>query len=272
MSSLFAELRSTVARGKADGRRAAAAAEVQPRSSLVCDIQGIHAKHMWKSVMEEEGCWREASSLLLSKRMEAGGTHNCTSGSDRNFVDFAAGSGMRGKRARVSRFDRRFQSLFCNKRRQHHWLDQMRPRVIPETHFSLASAARGARRLMPSTPLSPAKGAQNPDVHGGELWFVKAPGKQRGTGIQVVASSTLCGDYTSANDGNSSEHSSVDCSKRISNNFLSMIDSASVFQRGIAGGDIACVNGHKADLRMYPARTSERQEVYMEQCCRPCGS
>ena len=211
---------------------------------LIYDAQGLYAKNVWRSVFEGERdsagrrVWRDAASYLLTANAKQKAAP----------IDFACGTGTRASNARVKPCERRFQRLFGNKRHQYHLLEAVRPRVIPETHFSVASAVRSvasAGGAAASTRQQDRRGQSK----GSSLWFAKEPTRQRGTGIAVIASGDLqaFGEKAKAAD-DAKPH----------------IPDERVFQRSIADGDIACVDGRKADLRMYIlVEPSEEQKVFL---------
>ena len=247
-------------------------------SPLVYDAQGLYAKRVWRDVFEGERdnngrrVWKDAASFLLMATAEQKAAP----------IDFACGTGMRASNARVKPCERRFQRLFGNKRHQYHLVGTMRPRVIPETHFSAASAFRsalrgagrqddekggkaglrraagagvmeaveavgaggGAAAAAAAAAATAAAAAQRQDAQSKtpSLWFAKEPTRQRGTGITVVEAGELRALGQQATRGSDER----------------------VFQRSVAGGNIACVDGRKADLRMYLlAEPSEEHKVYL---------
>ena len=228
---------------------------------LISDCQGLYAKQVWRSVLNAETkngqqIWIDAASHLLSQ-IEANSNIS-------TIIDFKCGTGSRGTdNTRVAPCSKQYQRLFGNKRRQYHWLNNMRPRVIPETHFSLTSAARHY---------------DQDDT----VWFAKEPGLQRGTGITVMTGAQLQQlqqhSATHNNDNRSTTNTKTNStstpsttnstpntanptsSSNTSHNFSHRV----VYQRAIADGKIACVNERKADLRMYIlVEPSKKQNVYV---------
>ena len=212
---------------------------------LVYDCQGMGSKLVWRDILTAQvdssgGClWVDAATHLLSRQEESTSTSTgtCTSTSRSPHraaplpsIDFKYGTGSRGKNnARVASYAKQYQRLFANKRRQYHWLDSLRPRIIAETHFSLSSAARN---------------------HGAAdtVWFAKEPGMQRGTGIRVMTGAQLrLEKHHSVNATSSSPAQRV------------------VYQRAIGDGKVACCkDGRKFDLRMYILiEPSQQQEIYL---------
>lgn len=146
---------------------------------LLYDCQGLYTKQAWKQIFDThvtpEGShiWQSYSTYLAMQR-EQSSTYMA-----KRTIDFKCGTGSRSEdKTRVAPCTKQYQRLIANKRRQYHWLDPLRPRVIPETHFSNTSAARQDQHLDPTT----AKG---------KVWFAKIPGKQRGSGIKVLTSTEL---------------------------------------------------------------------------------
>ena len=213
---------------------------------LIHDTQGLYAKVVWKQVLEAEvdahghRVWLDAATHLSQLRdaslpSRSSSSPSSTSTTPSTTIDFKCGTGSRGvDGTRVSPCSKQFQRMFGNKRRQYHWLDMLRPRVIPETHFSLQSAAR--HRGTDQT-----------------VWFAKEVGMQRGTGIRVMTGMELVQDAAAAAAAASNKTASGS-----SNN------GTVVFQRAIADGRVLLYKGRKADLRLYLlVEPSTRQEVFL---------
>eukprot|EP00945_MAST-04E_sp_MAST-4E-sp1_P007067 g7067.t1 len=219
--------------------------------SLVYDVQGHYIKRVWETVFAGESCdgnnvWTDVSEVIGQNR-DACGTEQ---GSKMLRVDFALGPGGNRSGAVVSRFDKKYQRYYGNKRRQYHQLHKLKdPPILPETHFSIHSAIRSIKN----------GGASNEEDG---IWFIKAPGVQRGEGIIVRQGSRLMdllastGTADAKESGGGGEHGATASATGGRENSALLLKNSKqwkkhVLQRSPSRGNIACVDGRKADLRMY---------------------
>ena len=198
-------------------------------SSLIYDVQGLNIKRVWEKVLGSEvndkgrNIWIDMSTVITQSR-----EHQKNLCKYNNLkIDFTIGPGG-GVDAIVKRFDKKYQRYYGNKRRQYHQLCKIQnPPILPETHFSIHSAIRSA------------SSSSSNKIE--DLWFIKAPGVQRGEGIIVQQGHSL-NSLLFQNDKDSG------AGKYLKNNKQW---EKLVIQRSVSHGNIACINGCKADLRMY---------------------
>ncbi len=221
-----------------------------PTATLVYDIQGHYIKKVWKKVFAEETyqgriLWTDILELIEQCREQ----RVSEQGNEFPKVDFALGPGGCRAEAVVSRFDKKYQRYYGNKRRQYHQLHRVNnPPLLPETHFSIHSAIRSVEIDEVS--------------NGDDIWFIKAPGVQRGEGIIVKEGSKLKCVRDSEDCGNGAhtiesgvatikaklENEDREVQRRLKSNKQWR---KHVLQKSPAQGNIACIDGRKADLRMY---------------------
>ena len=253
MSSLFSSLKGElqISVGRLESRKSARQqvfASYSYDSFFIYDVQGLDSKRVWEEVFSREldkngnKLWIDAASVASFHRQNKSHVRSFSksSGTEKlGRVDFASGPSRTGQNAIVTRFDKKYQRYYGNKRRQYHQLYNTGLQILPETHFSLHSAIRSVRY-------------KNDEE---SVWFIKAPGVQRGQGILVKKGKELedllyhIGPQLPGRTENEVVEKSKDVtSKYIKNNKQWK---KLVVQRAVSNGDIACIDGRKADLRLY---------------------
>ena len=183
MSSLFSSLKGElqISVGKLESRKSARQqvfASYSYDSFFVYDVQGLNVKRVWEEVFSREldkngnKLWIDAASVASFRRQNEIRVTSLSksSGTEKlGRVDFASGPSRTGQIAVVNRFDKKYQRYYGNKRRQYHQLYTAGSQIMPETHFSLHGAIRSVRNKKEEK----------------SVWFIKAPGIQRGQGILV---------------------------------------------------------------------------------------